>query len=407
MKDRIKSFFTVNTFEKLLSLFLALIIWFYMGVQNPERDKHLRDLPITVKTELASQGDRALSVIYSSSSTADIYITGKRNTILNFSEADVNVFVDATDKSQPGTYHLPVVATTKVSDVSLFVSTPDKIEVRLDYTENKTIPVEVVLDNSVKSEGYTEPETTLSSESIDISGPATEVDQIVKAVVSMKVTESGKTSKDLTVRYVDTVGNEVDGKYIKTSNSSINVTTNIYTKKTVPVTASVDYGSSKLPSNSVSLSVYPSTVEIYGFEEDIAGIESIALDKLDINNISDGESVAMKINLPSNKVYLSNTDTVNVSVNFVSVFMQTVSTSKISIINVTDNLTAVANDSLVTLKVRTDKAVTGDDVVVVVDMSSVSQKDGIIYVPATVSFTNGAVGQALQDINIAIKVTEK
>ncbi len=398
LREGVKNFFKHDTGFKVLSLAIAMGLWLFIGVQNPETIRTYRNVSIDVNANMS--GEKALSIIGDDVLEATVTAKGKRGAILNVVASDFDLTADATNIKEPGTYNLRLEATSKVADVHVDKVSPTSIEVRLDYIMTKTIPIEVVIDSKLSEEDYVLGTAVTTADSVTVTGPETELMKVERVYAVLKVEEAGKYSEKLNIRYVDINGETVDSTYFEADVDKLGVKLDAYTKKEVPVKAYADAEGTMFDENNYRLTVSPSTMTVYGHEDDLKTVEEISAGTFKANLLLEGE-FEQTLTLPEG-IYTEDSLKVTVSVRFAGVGDRQFTVDTVQFKNVQPSCLAVLNDEKVTFTVRSKDTLDDADVYLEVDLENIYP--GTQQLPAQLKFNNGKQGELLSDVTVSVTV---
>ncbi len=285
-------------FNIILSLIIAVGLWAYViGETNPTDTKTFRDIPITfINGEVLE--DSNLAVLETSADTMSVTLSGTRSNINKISERDITAVVDLAD------------AAKGKNELKINVRVPDNVEIEdksinkvtVVVENNKSKEVDIDVDYLGHFDSEEEPITVeMSRESVVVSGPSSLVNKVasVKAVVAEgKVTDELKTIKTK-LTPVDKEGNEV--KKVDLSAESISVTAELARTKTVPLVVPINDDAGDTLEKSTAV---PKTITIKGKSSDLADIDSITTQEVDITDITEDTSIDLVPILPD-KIQIS------------------------------------------------------------------------------------------------------
>ena len=280
-----------------VSLFFALLVWLYvLNMENPYREKVVREVPITLAGESAMESTRNLMLLGGSEALSEGVTVTLNVPFRQFSEinaASVNVQVNLSGITSAGTFTLPVQATVSsgYSDVSVVSVSPSQVEVQVELIEERELPVELELTGTLP-EGYWADTADLTPSTVVVSGAATELSKIDRAVATLDLDGlTGSVHRSLSVKLYDAEGNEVDYSQFSGTMPYVVCQMEVLPTKTVPVDyASAIYGADELAEGYEleSVTVLPEeTVTLAGEQSVLDGIESVSVAAIDIGGMSE------------------------------------------------------------------------------------------------------------------------
>jgi YbbR domain-containing protein len=284
MKE-LKNWFLKNIDIKLLSIFLAIILWLYIaGGENPMVENFI-DISLT-QTNLGED-----LVIKEFPANVSVGIKGPKNIINNISSHQINGIVNFSEISKEGLYKLKVeVAPPKKTQITRII--PSEIKVEVEKVLTKEVEVEYSLIG-VPEKGYSltdEPQLNPSKVKIISAQSVLEnIKQIICAIDISGIKED--LSKKINVKAVDVNGNEV--KEVKIEPDIVEVSISLtrgYPEKQLTVKPKIigkpapGYYISEILSN-------PDEIKIFGNYSKISNIEFLETIPIGVSGITKTLSV--------------------------------------------------------------------------------------------------------------------
>ena len=205
--------------HKILSFLLALLVsiglWVYaVTVVNPNDKTTVRGVRVRLvgTADLESNG---LMVTGGEEQYIDVEISGSRSDLKELNSSSLEAIADVSSISSAGDFDvswtLDPPSNIASGDIKLVSSTANKISVKV--SERKVRPEVPVVVEYVGdlADGYVRNDAVLTTDTLSVSGPAEEVNQIASAVVTVDL--QGRTdtiSGDFTYIFVDQDNNVID-----------------------------------------------------------------------------------------------------------------------------------------------------------------------------------------------------
>lgn len=284
MKE-LKNWFLKNIDIKLLSLFLAIILWLYIaGGENPMVDNFI-DISIT-QTNLGED-----LVIKEFPTNVSVGIRGPKNIINNISSHQINGIVNFSEISKEGLYKLEVEVTPpKKTQITRII--PSEIKVEVEKILTKEVEVEYSLIG-VPEKGYSlTDEPQLNPSKVKIISAQSVLGNIKQIMCSIDISGIKENlSKKIKVKAVDVNGNEI--KEVKIEPDIVEVSISLtrgYPEKQLTVKPKIigkpapGYYISEILSN-------PDKIKIFGNYSKISNIEFLETIPIDVNGITKSLSV--------------------------------------------------------------------------------------------------------------------
>jgi len=202
MKE-LKNWFLKNIDIKLLSLFLAVILWLYVaGGENPIVENFI-DISLT-QTNLGE--DLAVREL---PANVSIGIKGPKNIINNISSNQINGIVDFSEISKEGLYKLKVEVTApKRTQITRII--PSEIKVEVERILTKEVEVEYSLIGVPEKDFSLADEPQFNPPKVKIIGAQSVLKSVKQTICAIDISGIKEDlNKKIKVRVVDVNGNDI------------------------------------------------------------------------------------------------------------------------------------------------------------------------------------------------------
>lgn len=398
-----------DIFTKILSVIAAIILWsYFMGIQKPIRTLEYKNISVQLTGVDELYNSYNLKVISGADATVDVKVSGSSNRLATLTVSQIKIKANVSESiTAPGTYDIAYQVILPESGMNCVSSSPDTISVTVDRVDSKTVPVSVQYSDDA-ADGYLFEDAQLSADSVEISGPEGELNNVSSAVVSIDTSKLTETLTDnFSYQLVDKDGNSVDSTNISRSVTSIGVTIPVKRVKTVPLAVTL---SPENTQTDISTAISPKQVQIVGDPATVNEIDSITLGAINVNAAADGDTFDFAIHAPTG-VQLADgqptTATVTVSVNDTA--QKTYTTTDITLNDTKKDDTAEISLETESLEVTLSgpqkllDAVNTDDIRAVVEIASADLSDGKHTLGATISSPDGTTVIGTYSVTIFIK----
>ncbi|MBA7498212.1 CdaA regulatory protein CdaR [subsurface metagenome] len=280
-----KNWFLKNIDIKLLSLFLAIILWLYIaGGENPIIENFI-DISLT-QINLGED-----LVIKEFPANVSIGIKGPENVINNISSHQVNGIVNFSEISKEGLYKLKVeVAAPKGAQITRIIPSEIKVEVERILTKEVEVGYSLI---GIPEKGFSladKPQFNPSKvKLISAQSVLESVKQTICAIDISGIRED--LSRKIKVKAVDVNGNEIRGVKIEPDIVEVSISlARGYPEKQLPVKPRIigkpapGYYISEILSN-------PDEIKIFGNYSKISNLEFLETIPIDVNGITKTLSV--------------------------------------------------------------------------------------------------------------------
>lgn len=383
IKRKLKAFFTNDIYSKALALLFAVMLWFVFGMQNPDIERTLRNIPIDV----VNTGGTGLTAVNGISKRAEVTIKGKRSTLSEISSADMYAFVDISSIETPGEYTLDVyIKSTYDDSVVITRKNPESVTVVLDRVTTKEVPVRVEFANNLP-DNYVLDHYTVSQDVIMVTGPAEELLNLSYAQATVTLADV-RTSFTANAQY--TFYTEKDEAVVLVSSSTdiSQVTVDVTILKQIELPLAVTLLNNFYEEENVKVSILPETIIVAGEESLVDSLKSLEIGSVDVSQIDESQEYTFLIHLPENVKNISEVTSARVKVDVVSVLTRIINVSDIVATNVPEGMTVEILSESIEVRIRGNNAVinsvTAENLKVTVDLSDLEATAGDYEIDATV-----------------------
>lgn len=284
MKE-LKNWFLKNIDIKLLSLFLAIILWLYIaGGENPMVESFI-DISLT-QTNLSE--DLAIKEF---PTNVSVGIKGPKNIINNISPHQINGTVDFSEISKGGLYKLKVeVEPPKKTQITRVI--PSEIKVEVEEVLTKEVEVEYSLIG-VPEKGYSlTDEPQFNPPRVKVTGAKSVLESMKQIICAIDISGIKEDlNKKIKVKAVGVNGNDIKEAKIEPDMVEVSISlTRGYPEKQLVVKPKIvgkpapGYYISEILSN-------PDEIKIFGNYSKISTIEFLETIPIDVSGITKTLSV--------------------------------------------------------------------------------------------------------------------
>ncbi len=308
------------------------VIVVVMDVENPERNMRFDDVPVRIIGASQLKAATGLELIEGEDTTVTVSLRGQSKSVGEVRVSQITATVDISGLTEANEYDLPVTVSVSKSGVETNYVNPGKVHVRVDRVESKDVPVEVNVTGT-PDDGYRAGKPTTATKKVTVSGPATDLAQVSKAVAAVDVTgrNSSLADYECKVTLYDQDGAAFTSNYITSQTEKIKVSVPIYRVNNIPLTVTLKDGGS-LTQNQVQCVIDPENVEVIASNQAVlSDIKEINLGEIDLGSVHTGTPISMSIKdkLPSGVSLVSGQpETANVTISVDGIATRKVQVSK-------------------------------------------------------------------------------
>lgn len=389
-----------------LSLLVSIGIWLYVtNVVSPESVETFLGVPVELQG-VAQLEERGLVITSVSHNDVSLQVSGNRTDLMQLSSENICVEVDVSKINSPGVYELSYKEVfpgmISVSAVDVKSHSPETIRVTVEKRASKKVSVELDYIGAVPQDYLTdEANVQLSTKSIQISGPATLVNTIQKAIITVDLTGCTESiAQNFSYTLVDGAGNAVNSEGIRADASFVYLNLQIRKLKEVPVTFDVVYGGGATQENTTVVAAVESIL-ISGHKNLLDEISSLYLGKIDLAEVMESDTVLLPVELPAGVRNETSTTMVAVEITFSGLTTKNIIARNIKAVNVPEGMVARFMDDELLVTIRGNKqdidAVTAGQISVIVDFGTTREGTSSMPVDIIISGVDpakvGAIGK--------------
>lgn len=406
--------------NKLVSILIAVAIsvclWGYVVTTvTPEDSQWIRNIPVTFTNEDGLFSDRNLTLTRGRDATVDLKLYGTRQNLLKLSNSNISISVDLSNVLEPGEwalkYTVEMPETVNDDDISIEARSTYEINVKVDLLSVKEVAVQAVFQGSV-ADGYVQDPIELEYDTLEISGPQDQVEQVDHAEVVLQRDNLSKTVSDsLSYTLVNADGETVSADEIHCSVDKIGVMMTVSMVKELPLTVQFIDGGGATEEHTVS-SIEPSIITVKGAAEELEGLNSLNIGNIDLSVVPTSTTYTKDFNivLPDNITNMTGEETATVTVDLKNLKEKTFRVTNLEVANTPSDLKATLGTVSLQIKIRGPSdlmdAVTTSNIRAVADLSSIGTSTGQFSVPVDV-YVDGFSGVgAMGSYSVLVSVSE-
>ena len=175
-----------NKFVLFISLIIAFLVWIAVAMYaSPEESYTIYNIPITVNTENSLVSQKGDKNFWQSDEAIDVTVTGPRYLITSLTPDDIIVSANLNTVDSSGISQLALRVGLRQESQDITISQQSKTHVDIYFDAELEKEVTIYLDKTVFddkiAEGYQMNSAELPVTTVKITGPATEVNKIVRA----------------------------------------------------------------------------------------------------------------------------------------------------------------------------------------------------------------------------------
>ena len=277
-------------FTLLLSLLISFGLWLYVvTVISPEYEVTVYNVPV----ELVGNGylDAKDMMVISDTKDlkVDLTLRGNRSDLKKYNNSNVTAIVDLSQVTHAGDHQLECSASFQSGTAEVVSKNPGQIAVTVADKMTKTVPVEVTYIGSVP-EGYEADRQNVEMDhtTVTVSGPKKTIDRIASAGIVVDLTgRMTSFAEDYAITLCGIDGRPIaDDSFVTVNLEEIRAVVQVYKIKVVPVQFVLDFTSSGLQENMVTVYPQSETVTLIGNGDDLENVDAALTFTISLSNYS-------------------------------------------------------------------------------------------------------------------------
>lgn len=400
-------------FWMIVSLVASLIMWvYYTGTLEETITRKFEDVDVVFEGVDALRESKGYVVTDVEASSVSFSLTGTRSSIGGLSSSDLSAVIDLSSVTTVGrnmwTPAIKFPESVSPDSVSVTGLSPSNIAFYVSKTSKQTFEVKCAFIGSA-AEGYILERLEFSPETVTISGPESELENIGYIWATLSGEDINKTKTvDVPFAVVDSEGKDLGYTDLACDVETISITQRVSMKKDVPLAVNILTGSGATDETYYSVSVEPSTITISGDADIVEGINKIVVATIDLTDFEFNFEDTYPVILDDDVENVTGITEAKVSVEIMGLATKKYTVTNFSCTNVPKgyDYSILTKSLLVTVRAPEEvlDKISSDNISAVADLSGV-ENTGDKSVPVKLyvsgySAQSGAVGDYSITINI-------
>lgn len=244
-KDGFLKVLTRNWGLKLVSFIIAVALWLIVvNVNDPTIRYSWSNIPVTIENGdmITSQG-MIYEILDGTDVVPKVTIQAPKSVIQNIDKSDIVATADMSKLNSVNAITIDFSVSRYGTQISSIRGSIDSVKVNIENMKSKSLVLQTNVSGQAP-DGYIIGNVTTDQNLIRISGPESLVDQIETAAVKVDMSALSGFTSDITassqVRLYNADGDEISGSNLERRPENVLITIEILSKKTVPLTFTVD-----------------------------------------------------------------------------------------------------------------------------------------------------------------------
>lgn len=392
---------------RIACLIASFCLWLYINnYENPIKTYKIKNVTVQVlNQDLLKQNNLVLSP--NQNFNINLTIKGNAMDVYSVKASDFKLVADLSSYAlKKGDNRIPVKIEKYPDNINVVQTDSLWVDINLDEYTQKTVPVTTNIQGRPQIGLYSS-DATVNPRNVTVSGPAKNIQLVDHVEVNVNVSNlTSDAELKVIPQPVDAKGNLISD--VKVQPGTINVSVPIRKAKSV----AVNVKTKGQPSSKISIkSVYPEQnyVDVIGSESELADINSIDTEEVDLSSITGDTEVKAKLNVPKN-VRLVGSSTVTVKITTEQAANNPTNTNttlsvNIGSTNLDQSLKAEIKPSTITVVVSGGTNISSDSVKAVVDLSNL--KEGTHDLPVNITLPEGVKKVSQTPDKVTVTISKK
>lgn len=385
-----------NKFVLIVTLLVSVSIWVYMSMGS-SNDTTVTVTNIPIQIELpADAADNGLQMFSGGDQTASVTVSGNRAIIGSISESDITVSASAAMIDTSGEYELNVVAAKSNPSANFTIQqnvTPSTVKVYVDYLRESTFSIQDSVVYKVDDGYYAS--TSLSFDSVVISGPQSKITEIskVSAVAEVNGTINKSTETTCELRLYDKDNQEISTDLLTMSLTNVDATISVLPEKTVNVIPSFTNKPEGLVITDDMIKIEPETITLAATKDVLDKTDSVKLETIDFTTLKNNVFTVddLGINIPADSKNISNTSVAKFSLDLSNFESKTLTVDKFTTEGLSSEYKADITQNSLSVTIIGPKnqidSLSSDDITAVINTKDFNGTTGSVQMPVTIKIS--------------------
>lgn len=268
---------TNNLGLKIASFLLAILVWLMVvNMGDPVTTKVFKNVPVTVLHEEFLTEESQVYQVLESTDLVDITVRARRSVLKEIKESDFTVTADMRELVHMKSVRIAVTCEKYADKIEDLVQSHNTLLVSIEELVNKELAVELETIGT-PAEGYTVGKYTINPSTVVLSGPASKVKKVERAVLAMNIeSATALIEGEGSIILYDAQGNVVTDESLSLNNSRCSAHIPVWQTKSVAVEV-IPTGEVASGYSYDNVSCYPTAVTITGEKEILDSMSKIAI----------------------------------------------------------------------------------------------------------------------------------
>lgn len=395
-----------NRILMVLSLLISFGLWIWVAVEkSPVVQNIISDVPINLDLTDSVPEQLGLQIFGDKDFKVDVTVSGKKYILASLEKSDITVtaVTNYVDSSGTKTLQLKYAVADGSEDFDIISLSKSYIEVYFDMPKQVELPLQAEFTNDINSlipENCILGDIVFSKPTVNVSGPASEINRINKVVANVNLIEKLEKNTTLVpeIKFVTEDGSKLVYSEIDAESRDITMSIPILKKVTLPTSVTFKNAPANFASDPLKYTISPNRITAavpIDLADTLKSIPVAVIDFADITkginvfNISSSDIADIKV-IPATASKFR----VTVDASGMSAKTVTVPASRVRVTNSLDKYSIKNVDSgdlTFTLVGEKDalESINADSIVLNADLQSIKIDENVNSLPVIASVASG------------------
>lgn len=297
-RQKVKRRLLNNLGLKLSSVVFAIIIWFMVVISNnPKETRTFSNIPVVLtNVDLLDKEDKVYEVL-DNTDRVRVTVEVPRSDLDKLRSSDIVAEADMSKLTAVNTIAINYSVANEAVTVTNITGNRDVVRLNVEDRISKWVGIRYKIAGEV-AEGYMVSEVNLDLNSIQVTGPKSDIDKIQYAMVDFDVTgASSQLTANVEPRFYDADENLLDLSNVTRNSDHVMMTVRILATKEVPV----EVNSTGIPAEGYLatgvIECDPPTIKIAAFPSILGNVSKITISEDQVDLTDAEENVIRNINI--------------------------------------------------------------------------------------------------------------
>lgn len=292
---RLREKLTSNNGMKLVSVFIAILIWLLVANTNdPVISKKYSDIPVKIINDnvLTDKG-YAYDVIEGDRVT--VTVMGKKSIVSGLAASDFQAVADFTKLSKVDAIPIDITVARYSDQLELSLGNVNTMKIKEEKTVSTSVPVNVEVSGDM-AEGLALGKVTGTPNLVKVTGPESLVSTVKEIRADVRVNKpTEKITTTVKPVLYDNEGHVVDSNQIEMNTSEINVSIEVWKTKSVKISIETA-GEPAAGYRLVSFDYEPKKITVAAPDDELRNLNTLKLPSVDLDGLTEDYEADIDIN---------------------------------------------------------------------------------------------------------------